>query len=417
MIPAIGLLLVLVCCPLVRAVGPSWEQVLQDPDNIELDFRYAKQQAAKGDMRGALNAAELMLAANPDLPDVRLFYAFVLYRMGDLDEASRQLRILDEQGLPDRLALEERDVQTRIRQEQKRTILSARAGIGFEYDTNRNLSTASGQSLLYDFPLPNLPAHDDTNMIYTGNLELHRDLGTAGGHELFASANFFRTEQTLLHQLDLEVYSMQAGGVYKSPYFHLTPSLLYDYLLLGGNLYYRDQGASLKIDRKLSSKWTVYAQFQQIYQDFVPDSVVPFSEGRSGIQLDVIGGMDYALGPSMRLGGVYDYATKHAADQIHAFRRDSGTLSHTWLLGNGRFLLSSLNLTNDWYPTPDPTVSVRNRHDHLWHWSETYGVPLGQKFIWALTYEYFQAVSTLPNYSYTNNKVSTLLTYQWNAGW
>jgi hypothetical protein len=311
-------------------------------------------------------------------------------------------------------------------------VLSGRLGVGFEYDTNRNYSTSSGQSLFFDFPLNNTPPQSDTNMIYTGNLEIHHDLGMQAGHEVFGSFTYYRTEQTQIHLLNLQIYSLQGGGVYKSPYFHLTPTAIYDYVLLDQSLYYRDHGGNLKLDHNITPKWNIYVQGQDVYQDFTPTDSIPFASDRGGIQIDGTAGTDLVLNPAMKLGLSYTYSTKHANNPIWAFHRNSGTLSHTWLLGKGMFLYSTLTVSYDAYPTPDQTVSVIYRHDNTWHGMTSFGLPLSvfgdlsksgsmtnalRDFVWVFTYDYYQAVSTIPNYAYTNNKFSTLLTYKWNVGW
>ena len=69
----------------------TFEQVLADPDNIDLNFRYAETQIRKGDVRGASATLERILLIEPDLPRVRLLYAIVQFRLENLAEAEREL--------------------------------------------------------------------------------------------------------------------------------------------------------------------------------------------------------------------------------------------------------------------------------------------------------------------------------------
>ena len=67
----------------------SYADVLKDPDNVDLNFRYAKAQLERGDVRGAAGTLERILLVTPDLPSVRMVYAIVLFRLDSMDEAER----------------------------------------------------------------------------------------------------------------------------------------------------------------------------------------------------------------------------------------------------------------------------------------------------------------------------------------
>src|SRR5262245_18416589 len=72
----------------------TWEQVMARPDDLDLNYRFAQTQVRQGNLKGAAGTLERMLLVNPNLPKIRLFYALVLFRLGDLNESERELRIL-----------------------------------------------------------------------------------------------------------------------------------------------------------------------------------------------------------------------------------------------------------------------------------------------------------------------------------
>ena len=51
----------------------SFQDVLANPQDAGLSFRYARQQVAAGNLTGATASLERMLIHNPDLHEVRLF--------------------------------------------------------------------------------------------------------------------------------------------------------------------------------------------------------------------------------------------------------------------------------------------------------------------------------------------------------
>ena len=79
--------------------APSFDQVLATPDNTKVDVDYARAQANAGNLLEAAAALERVLIVHGGLSDVRLFYAAVLYRLDDLQEAAEQLQLLDDHAL------------------------------------------------------------------------------------------------------------------------------------------------------------------------------------------------------------------------------------------------------------------------------------------------------------------------------
>ena len=66
--------------------------MLADPDNLELQSAVCPHQVAQGNVRGAAATLERILLIDPDLAQVRLFYAVVLFRLGNIDEAEQEFR-------------------------------------------------------------------------------------------------------------------------------------------------------------------------------------------------------------------------------------------------------------------------------------------------------------------------------------
>ena len=114
----------------------TYAQILADPDNIDLNFQYARNQAAEGDLRGAAGTLERILLINPKLPQVRLIYAIVLFRLDNIDEAEREFRAVSGLDLSPSLRAEIASYLKRIEQRRKRTRYSAQVTFGPHYDSN-----------------------------------------------------------------------------------------------------------------------------------------------------------------------------------------------------------------------------------------------------------------------------------------
>jgi hypothetical protein len=226
----------------------------------------------------------------------------------------------------------------------------------------------------------------------------------------------------LVKTLNLQAYSLAGGGVIRFPWLNFLPSLLFDHVLLAQTTFLRNRGGSLRAEGKINRQLSLYAEFKNIYQDYSRTAQVPTAPERTGIQADGALGADYLLTPTMRLGFSYTHSLKHAQKRYNAFSRDALGLSHAWLLGKGTFFITGLNLNYDQYDQPDTVISAKFRKDTVLRASGTFGASLGplhqsmKDLVWTFTYEYYQALSSITNYAYTNNKVATLLTYRWEIG-
>jgi hypothetical protein len=126
----------------------TYQQILEQPDNLELVFTYAREQAEDGNLQPAAGALERLLLLEPKWDSARLFYAIVLYRLNDLDGALRELIILEGRELtPQQMAGEYR-YKDLASHSNSATRLSGWISAGFRYDTNRTL--ASDRDLGFD---------------------------------------------------------------------------------------------------------------------------------------------------------------------------------------------------------------------------------------------------------------------------
>jgi hypothetical protein len=402
----------------------TYAQVLANPDDTQLNYRFARAQIRAGDLKGAAATLERILLINPDLADVRLLYAVVLYRLDDLSEAKRELETLQKAALTPAEKKERDEYAASVDGRMKKTHLSGRLSAGFEYDSNRNASPSTGLLLFQGQPLPvsGLSAQrDDTAILTQANVTASRDL--AHGNEVFTSLDYYRADQTLLKTLNLQAYSAQVGGVWRAaPGWNVTPTLGFDHVLLGEATFLRDRSAGVRVDHDINRRTTVFAEVHDAFDDFVNTSEVPNIGDETGIRFDATLGVERVLTPNMKLTASYTHEIKHAAQDFWEYQRESVDLAHLWLLGKGTFLLTSAALHYDRYEQPNPLLSQTLRDDKTLRAGITYGVPLDvvcpklKDFLATFNYEYFQALSTVENYAYTNNKVSGLVTYRWELG-
>lgn len=410
----------------------TFADVLKDPDNIELNFDYARTLVAQGDLKGAAATLERMLLTFPELAQVRLFYAIVLYRLDSLDEAERELVTVSQLDMPDSLRREIQGYLDRISFRKKRTRFSASLSFGNTFDTNRNAAPRSGQVLFLDIPLSVPDAqreHSDIGLLSIGTFRVRHDLGFQEKHEVFGGLTIFRDDQLHLNEQNLQSYVFDAGGTYRSQWVDVTLNPIYTKLRLADQSYYDAYGGKLRLDKRVDSAFQVYSEYSGVYEQFRGITFSPSSVDRNGGRHDIRIGLLWTVLPTLQLNFEYDYTRKNARRSYVAYSGHALQGNLTYLMDGGQFFLFQASGERDNYDDADQLVSARTRQDTLFRLRATYGAPLGffaglagaQEYLpdyisditFTGTLERLDSASNLQNYDYSNVKAQFLLTKRW----
>lgn len=400
----------------------TWEQVMARPDDLELNYAFARAQVRRGDVKGASATLERILLLAPKNTRVRLFYALVLLRLDNAAEAARELEAVLK---ADPSQAEAKAYLKQANRRLKKTRLSGRAAAGVQYDSNRNAAPMSGQRLLANVPVSLAPAsrrQGDPSFIGMVSVDGRRDLGFQAGHEAFLSGTYYRSDQSRLKTLALQAHALEAGVALKRRSWTVTPSFVIDHVMLGGDTFLRDRGAALRLETRRRRGVVVYLEARGVYNDYAPTAQVRTAEERNGPQWDGTLGVWLPLTPRWRAGASYNHADKSAVRRYNAFLRDVGRVEATWLPGKGMFVNASAALGRDKYETADTAVAVSARTDETVRLGAGFGAPLGglhpwlKDLTWTATYEHFRSRSNLISYDYFNNRIASMLTYRWEAG-
>ncbi len=408
--------------------GVTFEDILRDPDNLELNFDFAKQQIADNELLGSAATLERILLVNPNLADVRLLYAVVLYRLDSLDEAKKELDSLKSVPLPKNIEAQVSEYQRRIKVKKRRTRFGLRQTVGWGYDTNRNTAPSSKFQLFAETPLGlegTNRKRADTHFTNITTLDFSLDLGFQAGHEVFGSFTYFLQEQTKVDSLDIGSFQYELGSRYKSKWLNVSPSFVASNLLLSRETYLRTQGINILADREITKKLSGFMNFRYEYQDYsgIGENTTAFL--RKGPEYDYLWGVNYALTPFMRIIPSIGYMNKNAKAEYYAYDRFNLNLNHTWVLRRGAFLINTVNFFYDRYDEPEVAIAGRFRHDKIFRYRVTAGAPLTALYIgkilpglfkdivFTLSYEYYRSLSNITNYTYTNNRIEGLFTKRW----
>lgn len=406
-----------------KSTGPiTFTDILHNPDDTDLSYRYALAQVKQGDLRGAVSALERVLLIDPNQHKIRLLYAIILYRLDSLNESERELNTLVAMPIAPSLRAEIDEYKKNIQRRKRHVHASGTLSIAFDYDSNRNATPSSDLRLILNTLVPVAGAglkKQDTGGIGIGTVRLSRDFGQAA-HEIFVSGTYFRDQQNVVRTGDIQAYSWQGGAVIKTPFAKFTPYAAFDNVRLVQETFLRTQGGGLRAEQKLSNRLSVNAEGKLSYQEFLRTAIVPVGPERSGRQGSIALGASYALAPTFGVTLGYGWTRKDAVQRYDGYDRNSVNAGSVWILGKGCFLSASLVADYDRYFGPDALIdnSVKRRDDS-YRMRVTLGIPLSviSKSLKSLTltesYEYFRDYSNIINYSYDNNKEETMLMYRW----
>ncbi|MEX2615018.1 MAG: tetratricopeptide repeat protein [Alphaproteobacteria bacterium] len=421
----------------------SYADVLKDPDNVDLNFRYAKAQVARGNVRGAASTLERILLVTPDLPQIRLMYAIVLFRLDNIDEAEREFNALKELNMAASLEAEIDRFLGAIKKRRQTTTARVQVAVGVKRDSNVNAGPRSGQALgagLLFAPTGRARKQDDFAALGVITADVTQDLGHQAPDKFLFSATYFHNEQMSIDQQDLQSGSASVALRLNYENFMMTPKLSYTTLRLSREKFYTSWGADVQFDRRnvLPNFGGIDGHFRLGVKDerFRVISENALGPERDGQRVEAEFGLKKQINPTHSLSGAALYTRKLPYDKsFNGFRGHKVSLQHTWLLGEGQFLLTGLEYATNLYKEPDPSVTAfQTRHDTQVRFRVTYGAPLGnflseahfgteaskkyydflKDWTWTVTGEVLDQGSNLPNFSYQNRRAQTMLTRSWD---
>jgi len=409
----------------------EYEEVLQRPNDVALNFAWAQTQVERGDIKGAANTLERILLIAPSQAPIRLLYAIVLYRLERLQEAERELDLL--QGLPMAASLQAEIQRYRrdIAFARKQTKFTATLSLGMQYDWNRNSSPRSGEAQFLDFRFPVADRDrraSDWQIQTVGRIEMSHALDGQDNDRITAAATYLRGDQARRSEYDLQLGSVEFGGIVDFAPTWLVPNVYARRIGLANQRYGRIEGASLRVEERFSGRFQIYGFGEGENQTFSRISRSTRAPERSGFQTTLGAGAIWIAAPAHRLSLEGATVWKNARERHESYLGPTGIFSHTWLLGQGMFLVTSLSGELNSYDRPDVLTSSRTRFDKIGRIRTTFGVPIAlfieneqisqseplRDLTLFVSLEGQRAMSNIAGNSYDNYRVAFGLTKRWD---
>ncbi len=411
----------------------SYAEILKDPDNIALNVAYARQQVEQGRLKSAATTLERVLLVEPQLHEVRLFYALVLIRLDSLQSAERELAQLQQLDMPPDLRAQLDGLIAQINNKRRRWEASLLNGVGVSYDWNITGVPANRQVVFAGVPARLDDQSDRTgDVAYTAfsRIDVAYDLGFQARHQLIASATGYFNDKVNVDRLDIGSYSVDGGLRLRFPGVTVTPEVFHSVLWLSHERYYANFGGRVGIRVPLPPDMALFGSAGYTNEAFNRISETTAAVQDSGWRLDGRIGLEWDLDARNRLTLSYDARSKYGARNFDHYWRHGVEADYLRILDKGVFVGGNLRLARRQDFRGDPFVDPnRQRQDDIVRMRARVGAPINSmvdldglpdpirlglgKTVASATGEVFRSTSNIRNFQYWNRRAEVLLTRKW----
>ena len=358
-----------------EAQDVTYDDILANPDDLQLNYLYAQQQVIKGDLQQAASALERVLLIQPNWDNARLFYALVLYRLGSMEGAKRELTILTERPLGPSQAREVRKYLALASSKTKTTRVSGRLATGFRVDSNPDLTTDSANDLNGN-PL-DTDNRVDGAFLATSMIRVEHDLQDGQGSYLFIQGNGNLNQQFEVEEANYITGSVKAGASFFIEDLQITPYGKVGVLTLDGQHYRTDYGGGARAAFSVNPMLTIFAAGSGMYQDYQVVSTDSVGDARDGWLATATGGLTARTSDRTKFSARISGYFKDAENNSYSYDAVEIAATQLFLLGRGQYVIASASYRWLDYDQPDPNYSTTiTRQDELFKGRVAYGLPL-----------------------------------------
>jgi hypothetical protein len=365
--------------PLPESGDITYDQVLENPDDIMLSYRFALKQIEDGDLLGASATLDRLTLLAPQEPNIRALRAIVLYRLGNLREAKNEFEDILKLDIDPQLRTNIERYAEAIDQKSQDTRVSLLLSLGYQFDSNR----AGGnkvdrvRTVVGNFELNNAaPTEDDQSIQALARLSVEHDLPGQDRHMLFGNVTLYDGDQIELDEFDTQTVGAQAGIRLEIGELFVTPNINYNHLWLGEESYVDIFQAEVRYDWRLNDPINLFGAFSGANYDYHGTPDYPEADIQSGLDIATRVGVDWYLGADHKLTFAYTHRRFDAEVDFESFDGDRLNVDHIWLIGHGIFLATNASVEWDRYDALDPLFIGDDREDVIYRGRLTLGVPV-----------------------------------------
>jgi hypothetical protein len=399
-----------------------FQQMMNNPRDIETTFAYVKVATARGDYEAAIGALERILFYQPGLARVKYELGSLYFRLRSYEMARRYFK--EALASPDLDPITKDRVETSLPDAEKQLEQSRLSGFvatGLRYQTNASFAPTAGTVRLGGQDLALLPSQTrkaDTNWFGLAGVSHDYDLDNQRGDTLETRFVGYVTEQQRFSNLNVGLFDLSFG-----PRMALAPDLLPGVTIkpyvvggntwLGGSSYLSTGGAGVSAKIPFGDRFSIGPEFEWRRAEVNSGDVVPVSTLSSGNWYTAGISSTTEIAQQIRLDtrGLYRRADSQVGFQSYnqwvveaalsfAFAPPFDFVSRNWSIAPfARYIRTEFDAAN---PFIDPLTT---RRDTEWIAGVVVDTPLTKTFGLSTVVQYDKVGSTLPNYRQDNLSV------------
>lgn len=272
-----------------------FDEMMRDPSNLDIAFRYAELSSRSGDLEGAAATLERMLIFSPGLPRLQLELGVIYFRLGAYDTAKSYFdQALAAPDVPPEVKAKVAPYLVSIADKGMTERFSGSVTTGLRYQSNANAApeTRSIRTTLLADPLLLDSAAigaSDVNGFIAGNFQYSRDL-EGQGDRFEASLQTYGALYAERDELNTGFAELTVGPSFNLERFSIEDAYLGLYGILGGvtlkdDPYLVSGGAGISFVKLLSPATRMTLRGEYRAESFKDSDLRPTASQRDGTRI------------------------------------------------------------------------------------------------------------------------------------
>jgi hypothetical protein len=261
-----------------------FNQLLKDPKNIDLTFRYAEAAIKAGNIEGGISSLERLLLLDRNFPGIKIQLAELYARIQSYDQAKTYLsQAREEPGVDQQTLARIETVQDEVDRGQSGTRLTSNLLIGIRHQSNASAEPAGSDIVAGGVPetLSTIYFHKAAwDAFSTGNIQYTKQLGEV---QVESNAIAYYSKSLGHSTLDLGAVEFNSGprfdvDIEGTHLFSARPYAVANEVLLGESQFLHTAGGGLGIDRSITDKLSGSAFYEYRREWFSNVALAPAAE-------------------------------------------------------------------------------------------------------------------------------------------
>lgn len=412
-----------------REYDAAFDEMLRQPANLDVLFKFATVATRTGDYEGAVSALERMLLINPDLPRVRLELGVLYFRLGSYEIARTYLETaLTSQALSPEVRSRAEQFMVEIQKRQSPSRFLGEVFAGVRYQSNANLGPPTSSVRLFG-QAANLNQSAigtaDWGVVGSAMVRHIYDLQTQDRAQIETQFTAYSNRQFQVSTANVSILDLTSGprfqvfqGIFED--VTLKPFATLGYIWINDTPFYGSAGAGLESGVLITDKLRNTSNFVWRRQMHPNTWYVPTNDQFNGVEFSANTTFQYQLTDIVAVfsnGALQRYQTNSTPWQNYQLYGVGGGMQFRFadpLFKSGLPWNIGLSVNLQWWTYDqadvviDPWV-VRMQNDTILNIA--LAVPFDERTTLTISGGRFVRSANLPNYSFVNN--STLVGVSW----